>query len=258
LIEVIRQLTSVSAANSEPLRVLVCSASNLAVDNILERLLALPVAKSESRLKVTRVGHPARVMSDNNVLDSTLDVKAGRSDEVSETVSFGKRRTHDPFARRHLQKMSKTNWRQLWGCYPGKARARKENLHVVWNERKCGKKFGHCERSTSSITPRNPSLTFYRIRYRKREGGVVESVLSDSQLVVSTCHSSGGRQLYNHSFDVVIVDEATQAMEAVSFFLRQRRRRFTINSGLLDTDIQGQKTDPCGRPDATASHHPIA
>jgi len=45
---------------------------------------------------------------------------------------------------------------------------------------------------------------------------VVESVLSDSQVVVSTCHSSGGRQLYKHSFDVVIIDEATQAMEAVS------------------------------------------
>jgi DNA polymerase alpha-associated DNA helicase A len=58
----------------------------LAVDNILERLLALPVTKSESRLKVTRVGHPARVMSDDNVLDSTLDMKAGRSDEVSEVV----------------------------------------------------------------------------------------------------------------------------------------------------------------------------
>ena len=53
------------------------------MDNILERLLALPVSKSESRLKVTRVGHPARVMSDNNVLDSTLDMKAARSDEVS-------------------------------------------------------------------------------------------------------------------------------------------------------------------------------
>jgi len=57
------------------------------VDNILERLLVLPVGKSESRLKVTRVGHPARVMSDDRVLDSTLDMKAGRSEEVSEIDS---------------------------------------------------------------------------------------------------------------------------------------------------------------------------
>jgi len=87
LIEVIRQLTSVSSVNLKPLRILVCGASNLAVDNILERLLALPVAKSENRPKVTRVGHPARVMSDDSVLDSTLDMKAERSDEVSEVFS---------------------------------------------------------------------------------------------------------------------------------------------------------------------------
>ena len=86
MIEIIRQLTSVSSANQKPLRILVCGASNLAVDNVLERLLALPVTKSENRLKVTRVGHPARVMSDDNVLDSTLDMKAGRSDEVRKIV----------------------------------------------------------------------------------------------------------------------------------------------------------------------------
>lgn len=86
MIEIIRQLTSEASANPKPLRVLVCGASNLAVDNILERLLTLPATKSESRLKITRVGHPARVMSDDNVLDSTLDVKAGRTDEVSNAV----------------------------------------------------------------------------------------------------------------------------------------------------------------------------
>ena len=81
---------------------------------------------------------------------------------------------------------------------------------------------------------------FYRDRYRKREGGVVERVLSDSQVVVSTCHSSGGRQLYKHSFDVAIIDEATQAMEAVSVSLcRVKARAWSSqwNIGLLDTDI---------------------
>ena len=52
-------------------------------------------------------------------------------------------------------------------------------------------------------------------RYRQREGGVVESVLSESQVVLATCHSAGGRQLRSQSFDVVIIDEATQAVEAV-------------------------------------------
>ena len=53
-------------------------------------------------------------------------------------------------------------------------------------------------------------------RYRQRERGVVESVLSESQVVLATCHSSGGRQVRSQKFDVVIIDEATQALEAVS------------------------------------------
>jgi len=149
LIEVIRQLTSVGPANPKPLRVLVCSASNLAVDNILERLLALPVAKSEGRLKVTRVGHPARVMSDENILDSTLDMKAGRSDEVSEVISLnGLIGLTCTFARRHSQEMSRLNWKTLSGYSPGKGKVRKENPPAVWNGRKCGKKSARCERST--------------------------------------------------------------------------------------------------------------
>jgi len=35
------------------------------------------------------------------------------------------------------------------------------------------------------------------------------------QIVLSTCHTAGGKQLRNYEFDVVIIDEATQAMEAV-------------------------------------------
>ena len=73
--------------------------------------------------------------------------------------------------------------------------------------------------------------------------------------VMSTCHFSGVRQLYKHSFDVVIIDEATQAMEAVSPSLCRRRRALRSGLGLLDTDIQSQETHPCGRPDAITPNH---
>ena len=36
-----------------------------------------------------------------------------------------------------------------------------------------------------------------------------------TQIVLATCHSAGGRQLRDHIFDAVIIDEATQAVEAV-------------------------------------------
>lgn len=75
-------MTTITLLNSKPLRLLVCGASNLSVDNILERLLALPLPESGEKLKITRVGHPARVMSNQGVLDATLEAKAGRSDAV--------------------------------------------------------------------------------------------------------------------------------------------------------------------------------
>jgi DNA polymerase alpha-associated DNA helicase A len=82
LIEIIRQLTTLTPTNPNPLRLLVCGASNLSVDNILERLLALPPSKKGERLKVTRIGHPARVMAHEGILESTLEVKATRTDQV--------------------------------------------------------------------------------------------------------------------------------------------------------------------------------
>jgi hypothetical protein len=51
--------------------VLVCGASNLAVDNLLERLTA-------HHVPVTRIGHPARVLS--TLHSSTLDYQTAYSD----------------------------------------------------------------------------------------------------------------------------------------------------------------------------------
>ncbi|KAJ3818720.1 P-loop containing nucleoside triphosphate hydrolase protein [Lentinula raphanica] len=181
LIEIIRQLSSPSS--SPPKRILVCGASNLSVDNILERLLALsPSEKSESphRLKLTRIGHPARVMTHQGVLDATLDLQAARTDQAA------------------LVKDVKAELETTLGLLSGKGKGVKGRVvkgaerKKLWEEVKALRK-----------------------EYRKREGGIVTSVLNDSQIVVATCHSSGGRQLRNQEFDVVIIDEATQAVEAV-------------------------------------------
>lgn len=87
LIEIIRQLTTPSQFNPKPLRLLVCGASNLSVDNILERLLALPAPQTGEKLKVTRIGHPARVMAQEEIIHATLEVKAGRSEQVGFWIS---------------------------------------------------------------------------------------------------------------------------------------------------------------------------
>ncbi|KXT18854.1 hypothetical protein AC579_3535 [Pseudocercospora musae] len=53
-----------------------------------------------------------------------------------------------------------------------------------------------------------------RKEYREREGRVVRELLQQSQVVLSTLHGSGGFRLKDQNFDVVIVDEASQALEA--------------------------------------------
>ena len=88
MIEIIRQLTAESPMNPKPKRLLVCGASNLSVDNILERLLALPAEGKSEKLKVTRIGHPARVMTHEGIIESTLEVKANRTEQVRSSPFF--------------------------------------------------------------------------------------------------------------------------------------------------------------------------
>lgn len=52
-----------------------------------------------------------------------------------------------------------------------------------------------------------------RKEYRKRESGVVLDVLKRAKVCLATCHGAGSRILENERFDVVIIDEAAQAVE---------------------------------------------
>ena len=53
-----------------------------------------------------------------------------------------------------------------------------------------------------------------RKEYREREKQCVTSLVGGSKVVLATLHGAGGYQLRNEQFDVVIIDEASQALEA--------------------------------------------
>ena len=53
-----------------------------------------------------------------------------------------------------------------------------------------------------------------RKEYRERERGCVNELVRGSKVVLATLHGAGGYQLRNTTFDVVIIDEASQALEA--------------------------------------------
>ncbi|KAG7292579.1 hypothetical protein NEMBOFW57_002614 [Staphylotrichum longicolle] len=53
-----------------------------------------------------------------------------------------------------------------------------------------------------------------RKEYRERERRCVSSLVAGSKVVLATLHGAGGFQLRGEQFDVVIIDEASQALEA--------------------------------------------
>ncbi|KAJ1961114.1 hypothetical protein IWQ62_003979 [Dispira parvispora] len=57
------------------------------------------------------------------------------------------------------------------------------------------------------------TLKELRKEFRTRESQVVDQCLKSSQVVLTTLNGAGVRQLDHHRFDVVIIDEATQALE---------------------------------------------
>ncbi|PWY91325.1 DNA helicase [Aspergillus sclerotioniger CBS 115572] len=53
-----------------------------------------------------------------------------------------------------------------------------------------------------------------RREFRERESKCVDNLVRESSVVLATLHGAGGHQLKGQKFDVVIIDEASQALEA--------------------------------------------
>lgn len=53
-----------------------------------------------------------------------------------------------------------------------------------------------------------------RKEFRERESKCVDNLVHESSVVLATLHGAGGHQLKHQKFDVVIIDEASQALEA--------------------------------------------
>ncbi|EXB46303.1 DNA-binding protein SMUBP-2 [Morus notabilis] len=142
-------------------KILACAASNIAVDNIVERL-------ARHRVKLVRLGHPARLLP--QVLESALDAQVLRGDNSSLANDIRKEmkalngkllKTRDKNARRDIQK----------------------ELRTLSKEE------------------------------RKRQQLAVTDVIKNADVVLTTLTGAVSRKLENTSFDLVIIDEAAQALE---------------------------------------------
>ena len=163
LVEVVRQAV---AAGS---RVLVTAASNTAVDNLAERLLACGVP-------LVRLGHPARVLE--SVEDHTLDALV----DASEAARLAKRWTVEAMALRR-----KVDARMARGALP------REERYAMLGEsnRLFGDARHHLRRAQDAILARFP-------------------------VVCATAAGARSSALERERFDLVVLDEATQAPDPMA------------------------------------------
>ncbi|GAA5917260.1 hypothetical protein JCM5296_000312, partial [Sporobolomyces johnsonii] len=181
LVEIIRQLVRMNK------RVLVCGASNLSVDNILARL-SIPHPNFPSPIPLTRIGHPARVLS--SLTRHTLDSQSLATDTSALLEDI----------KQELQALEG----QLRNG-SGKNRIRGSERKKKWEE-----------------------VRELRRDLRKRQGGVVEEVLGKAKVVLATTHGAGGRSLDKYDFDVVIIDEAAQATEPACWIPIMRGKKLIL------------------------------
>eukprot|EP01117_Protostelium_nocturnum_P015173 TRINITY_DN5852_c0_g1_i1.p1 TRINITY_DN5852_c0_g1~~TRINITY_DN5852_c0_g1_i1.p1 ORF type:complete len:864 (+),score=274.71 TRINITY_DN5852_c0_g1_i1:599-3190(+) len=157
-------------AKNQKIKILVCAGSNVAVDNVVEKLARwISQTKSLKRRKFLRLGHPARLLP--QVLEHSLDAQISR-DEGSEIVSD----------------------------------VRKEMNEIV-------RKMGRTKNKSERYRMRN-ELGTLRKELQKREKKVVDELVKGSDVILTTSVGSADRLLNDMAFDVVIIDEAAQSIEA--------------------------------------------
>ncbi|XP_056158905.1 uncharacterized protein LOC115674698 isoform X1 [Syzygium oleosum] len=142
-------------------KILACAASNIAVDNIVERL-------ASHRVKLVRLGHPARLLP--QVLDSALDAQVLRADNSSLANDIRK-------------EMKALNGKLLKTKEKHTRRDIQRELRALSKEE------------------------------RKRQQLAVTDVIKNADVVLSTLTGAFSRKLEKTSFDLVIIDEAAQALE---------------------------------------------
>jgi len=173
-------------------KVLVCAPSNVAVDNVLERLVADQSPKKQKRsrkerqgrLKAVRLGHPARLKE--SILPYSLESLVQNADGT-EIVSD---------VRSELQSF----------------------LRILSNPKSRGGDKRMAYREIKAL----------RKEVRSREQKVVKDLIREAQVVLATNVGAANYVLTDVQFDLVVIDEAAQALEASCWIPALRGKRLVL------------------------------
>ena len=192
-------------------KVLATGESNAAVDNIVERLVL------NEKLKITRLGHPQRVSKDN--ITYTLAYKVE------------KHSLNDKIKRIH-KKIDKLVEKRSSFTKPTPQYRRGFSDHdILYNASKGKGGRGISAEKMKSMAnwlDYNLEIDELHDEIKRIENKMIKDIIEDSDVILSTNSSAALESISQTKFDVVIVDEASQATIPSVLIPIAKARRFIL------------------------------
>ncbi len=194
------------------LKVLVAADSNTAVDNFLEKLLTY------RREGVVRVGSLARVS--NALLSSTLDVKVM---EILDKDSILKSLDREvELKEQQLKKYVKPT--------PANRRGLKQEEIIALAAQSRGVRGIPLKKikKMARYIKLKKEIDLLKEEIKKRKESAIKKVLDSASIIFATTSTAGSEILDDQEFDVVIIDEATQATEPSALIAAVKGKRLIL------------------------------
>ncbi len=190
LVEIIEQLVK-----NEKRQVLATADSNTAVDNLMERLI-------KRNLDVVRVGHPARVSKE--LIEHSLDYKVQNHPRYKEIQEIEKK--IDQIKEEQANYLKPTpQWRR--------GLSDKQILELARQNKKTrGIKLSKIKSMAKWIELQNQIKNLIEEK-KKIENQIVDEILKTADVVLATNSTAGNEFLENRTFEVLVLDEASQSTE---------------------------------------------
>ncbi len=173
-------------------KVLVCAESNVAVDNLVERLVG--------KVSLVRIGHPSRVSRKLKEATLARQVEAHRKFEKVRSL---RAKVEELLRERDSYTRPTPKWRRGLS-----------DVEIVRLARK-GKKARGVSRKKIREMARwiilNERVKRLHEEVERVQGEIVEEILKRSEVILTTNSSAGLEILKNLALDTVVVDESTQA-----------------------------------------------
>jgi len=190
-------------------KVLVTAESNVAVDNLVERLLG--------KVNLVRLGHPTRVS--RHLIESTLAFQVEQHERFEEVKAL-RERAERSIQLRDKYKKPTPQWRR--GL---------EDREILRLAEKGAGARGVSAKAIKSMArwiELNNEIQKLLNEAKRVEEEIIKEIIESSQVVLSTNSSSALEFIKNVEFDVVIVDEATQATIPSVLIPIAKAKRFVL------------------------------